>query len=540
MKGVVHGILRRQLADSDVSVPVRESGSRITRSRVGVCAERLEGLEGRALLSGVWSFASAPNLHPMDPTVLSLQPTANLNPIFVAPYDQSSDPNLLVGQTGPLIMDSAGNPIWFHPLSNHNKYQAIDFQAQTWNGKPVLTWWQGTISGIEPSNLPAGSPLPGGHFVIYNQNYHEIRSIQAPPGFSMDEHEFLITPQGDAYYIATRVMKANLTAYGGPKDGAFEDPAIQEVNLRTGRVIYSWNVAAHVPLSDSLVPAPTTPGHPWDAYHLNSIEVSPDGSQILLSARNTWGIYDISRGSGQVLWQVGGKENQFVMPSSLVTGPYGSAFQYQHDARFVPGGISLFDDAGLGGPPYGGPFGPARGMILNLNFQDQTASLASPADYHNPALHANSQGNFQNLGNGDALVGWGSETQAGGVLSSYYTEFSRSGAVLADYELAGQDVSYRAYSIPWVGVPTRNPAAAVGEANGHAIVYASWNGSTETVAWELLAGPTKGSLTPVSTTPRTGFETAISTTNAGPFYKVVAVGAGNTVLQSSYVIRNHG
>ncbi len=129
-------------------------------------------------------------------------------------------------------------------------------------------------------------------------------------------------------------------------------------------------------------------------------------------------------------------------------------------ARFVPGGISLFDDGGLGAPPDGGPYGPGRGLILNLDLQDHTASLASPPLYHDPALYPNSQGDLQVLGNGDVLVGWGSDTQAGGELSSYYTEYSSSGSVLADYVLAGQDVSYRAYSLPWVGLPLKKPAAA--------------------------------------------------------------------------------
>ncbi len=80
---------------------------------------RLEALEGRDLPSGAsgdWDFVSAPELHPMKVNVLSLQPGASLNPIFVAPYDQSTDPRELVGDTGPLIMDGSGNPIWFDPL----------------------------------------------------------------------------------------------------------------------------------------------------------------------------------------------------------------------------------------------------------------------------------------------------------------------------------------------------------------------------------------------------------------------------------------
>ena len=51
-------------------------------------------------------------------------------------------------------------------------------------------------------------------------------------------------------------------------------------------MIFTWSMAEHVPLSDSLVPAPTTPGLEWDLYHLNSIDVSPDGSQLLISAQH--------------------------------------------------------------------------------------------------------------------------------------------------------------------------------------------------------------------------------------------------------------
>lgn len=501
----------------------------------------LEALESRNLLanpSGVWSFVSAPALHPMKVNVLNLQPGASRNPILIAPYDESTNPSELVGETGPMIVDSSGNLIWFRPLSADNAKQAIDFQTQTLFGKPVLTWWQGTISGIAPSKLPPGFSLPGGHFVIYNDHYREIATVQAPAGFSTDEHELSITPQGDAYFIATKVVKANLTPYGGPRDGSFEDPYVMEENIRTGKLIFSWNMAAHVPIVDSMVAAPTTSATTWDAYHANSMEISSNGSQLLISARNTWGIYDVSRKTGQILWQIGGKQNQFSLPSSLITGPYGSAFQYQHDARFTPGGISLFDDSGIGSPPDAGPYGPGRGLIMNLNLQSHTASLADPPYYHDPALYPANQGDLQILANGDVLIGWGGEAQSNGQLISYYTEYSPSGTVLADYSLAGQDITYRAVSMPWVGLPLTNPAAAAIDTNGQTTVYASWNGSTQTVAWQLLAGPSRKSLSSVSVTARTGFETAIPA-STGLFYEVRAVDASGKVLSSSAIFRAH-
>ena len=201
----------------------------------------------------------------------------------------------------------------------------------------------------------------------------------------LDLHELLLTPQSDAYFITTKTIKANLTAYGGPAKGQYVDPIIQEENLRTGKVIFSWNMAAHVPLSDSFVPAPTHCGADpgpipcqFDRRERRRL------SSAHLRAEHL-GIYDISHQTGQVLWQLGGKQNQFSLPSALITGPDNSAFQYQHDARFVPGGISLFDDAGIGALPTAGPTAP-RGLIVNLDLQNHTASLADPAFYHDPAL----------------------------------------------------------------------------------------------------------------------------------------------------------
>src|SRR5581483_953773 len=42
---------------------------------------------------------------------------------------------------GPLIVDPRGRVVWFHQLPPG--VTATDFRAQTYRGKPVLTWWQG-------------------------------------------------------------------------------------------------------------------------------------------------------------------------------------------------------------------------------------------------------------------------------------------------------------------------------------------------------------------------------------------------------------
>ncbi len=498
----------------------------------------------------VWNFVTAPDLHPMKVSVQLQDPGTAPGLVFVGPYALSSAD--MVGQTGPLIMDQSGNPIWFLPVSSTDKEQVTDFQVQSLFGHPVLTWWQGTIAGTVPSRLPDGMALPGARYVIYNDHYQPIMTIRPRDGFTADIHEFLITPQGDALFIGIKVVHADLTRYGGLRDGSYVDPEVQEIDLRTGRLIFTWNMAQHVPLSDSLVPPPTTAGEVWDAYHMNAVDVMPNGSQLLVSSRSTWTVYDISACTGRILWEIGGKQNQFTFPTaqlqdaSLNTGPSitlpgypaGSFFQYQHDVRYILGpnntviGISLFDDGGEDSGQYSGPYGPARGMFISLDPSSLTASIQSPLYYHSPTLYSESQGDLQTLANGDEFIGWGSE--------SYYSEYAPNGTQLYDVLMPGSDISYRAFSETWVGLPLTRPAAAVRVVDGAPVVYASWNGSTETVAWRLLAGSNPCDLKPVLTTARMGFETALTTTSDGPFYEVQALDAQGHVLQTSSVVRVQG
>ena len=113
--------------------------------------------------SQVWNFVSAPDLHPMKVNINVNKSGTAPGLIFVAPY--TSYESTMIGQTGALILDQAGNPVWFSPLESRY-IQNTDFRVQTYKGRPVLTMWQGTISGTQSANpnLPAGDPEPGAFF----------------------------------------------------------------------------------------------------------------------------------------------------------------------------------------------------------------------------------------------------------------------------------------------------------------------------------------------------------------------------------------
>ncbi|EFL23511.1 conserved hypothetical protein [Streptomyces himastatinicus ATCC 53653] len=107
--------------------------------------------------------------------------------------------------------------------------------------------------------------------------------------------------------------------------------------------------------------------------------------------------------------------------------------------------------------------------------------------------------------------------------------------------MPGSNISYRAFHDTWVGTPYYRPHAAAQRAGPHSVVYASWNGSTRTRAWQVLAGPTPRPLSvAVGHAPRTGFETAVTPPATGPYFQVRALDAAGKVLKTSKVVKLGG
>ncbi|TCC00697.1 hypothetical protein E0H26_02285 [Micromonospora zingiberis] len=448
--------------------------------------------------------------------------------VFVAPYSESA----MVGQTGALILDGGGDPVWFRPLPSPG-LQNADFRVQTWYdpqtgaAQPVLTWWQGPITppaaADRRSPSPVGTTGPGGCYYVFDSSYRLRQTVTARNGFHADRHEFLLTRRGTALFLASRAEPADLRAYGGPADGAILNGEVQEVDLATGDLVFSWNVREHVDPAESRVPAAQawSTGGVWDAYHLNSIDEGPDG-ELLISSRNMSTVYAVGRAGGEIRWRLGGAQSDFSF------GPQAS-FSWQHDARFRVGNrIGLFDN-GCCEQSGGTPGQQSRGLVLQLDLDQRTATVER-AYPHRPPVYASSAGSLQGLPDGNEFVGWGQ--------SQYYSEYAGDGRLLYEARMPGENVSDRVVRGEWVGTPYYPPAAAVRRVGGQSVVHVSWNGSTVTRAWQVLAGPDPESLAVVvEHAMRSGFETAVGTGSPGPYFQVRALDADRAVLSASAVVR---
>jgi len=295
---------------------------------------------------GAYSFVSAPTLHPPILKTDTKPDRRRLAPgdWFLTNEQSSAYNRPMIGEGGPMILDRNLQPVWFSGVGTHQV--AANLKLQTYNGKPALSWWQGVVSrtGITKK----------GTLVVLDQSYRSIAKIVAPSPWVISLHDAVV--QGtDVWVTAYRsVPNQNLKPYGGASKATVYDAAFQKYDLTTGKLVSTWDALTHVPLSSSY--ASVIKNTPWDAYHINSLELV-GSSEMLVSMRNTWAAYLVNLATGNTIWTLGGKHSSFTPKTP---------FRFQHDVELHGSDVvSAFDDncCNQTGPgTFQAPFGPASGV----------------------------------------------------------------------------------------------------------------------------------------------------------------------------------
>jgi hypothetical protein len=401
-----------------------------------------------------------------------------------------------------LIMRESGEPVWIEPT----KKNLTDLKVQTYRGEPVLTYWSGKSTG----GHGAGTGM------ILDATYAPIATVSAGNDLDADLHEFHLTSRDTALLTVYVVAPADLSAIGGPRAGFVYNCHVQEVDVATGDVLLDWSALDHIPISETYLGLKQDAGHDgttsaraFDAYHLNAVE--EDGDGLLVSARHTHTIYSIDRSSGDIRWRFGGKKSDIEVAEDAV-------FAWQHDVRrHDDGTITLFDNH-----LYSGTDGESRGMKFQLNDDETRATLLQAYAYDKHLGTA--MGSVQVLGNGNVLVGWGTDPAV--------TEFTAAGKAVYEATLGG--ISYRSYRHEWTAHPTTVPDIAVRSEGDGMRVYASWNGATQVKTWRFLAS-SSGDPAPVGEVARSGFETSMLVSRSSRF-AVQALDANGEILAASKMI----
>ena len=442
------------------------------------------------------SLVAESGAEPLPVTVVTKRPGTAPGYLFV-------DPQNVVDTApahGPEILDDSGRVVWFRnlpPGADGSPTFAADFRVQTYQGRPVLTWWEGTSDN-------AGRGTGVGY--IADQHYNIIATVKPPQG--LDLHEFRLTPQGTVLALLTpQVETADLRPIGGPADAKVTDNTVAEIDVATGKVLYTWDALQHLSVTETDVP----PGPVMDLFHINAVSLDTDGN-LLVSARSTSTLYKVNRKTGEVIWRLGGRHSDFRLG-------LGARFAFQHDAVSDGAGVyRMFDNEARGGlVGY-----ESRALWLKINPRNHTASFVREQTYPPQLISVESEGSTQSLPNGGTLVGYGARSQV--------TEYDRHGRVVLDMRLPDEDSTYRAYRQQWHGQPSTPPEVTV--SGGTATV--EWNGATDVARWRLLGGATQTTLRPIAETRWDGWRTDMAV-GSPAYVKAEALDAAGRVIGSSLV-----
>ena len=371
-----------------------------------------------------------------------------------------------------LILDNQGEPVYYQKVPE--TYYVTDFKLLP-NGQ--LAYWMANA------------------YHLLDDHYNEVFTVTAKNGFigPIDPHELqLLLPNGNYLYMISfdRIVDMSQIVPGGNPQAIVTGLVIQEQDP-DDNVVFQWNSFDHIPISDT-IQALTMPI--IDYMHGNALELDRDGN-ILLSSRHLNEITKIDHQTGEIIWRLGGKKNEFTISSPFIADdPH---FYLQHDIRrLANGNISLFDNHN-DHPPLN-----SRGAEYYLNESDKIALLVD--QYRNtPDLFTPFAGNYQHLSNGNTAIGWG------GHQGINYTEVQPNGEKAFELALPAGYVTYREFRFPWHGFPTWMPDLVLQPGNDALTLTFSWNGATEISRFAVYGGNSLPPTTLLGEPQKGGFETSL-------------------------------
>jgi hypothetical protein len=377
------------------------------------------------------------------------------------------------GPSALMILENHGEPLYIRTVEGDPFVG--DFKVQSVDGTDYLTFHAGF--------LPGGYTF--GSSYVLDESYELVDSWTIDNG--SDLHDFILLDNGHAIMLAYVLIPYDLSPWGGPVDGILVDVILQEQDADKNAV-FEWVATDYMPIEDTHFNLNTTA--PVDFLHTNAIEVDDDGNW-LLSHRHFSEITKIDRQTGDIIWRMGGASNEFDFPNDI-------GFNLQHDIRRLENGhITIFDNGNFHIPAH------TRAIEYAIDEVAKTATRfwIYPDD---GSEYSAAMGNFQRLPNGNSFIGWGTQPKVSEVLSD--------GTLAFEMELGS--INYRAFRFPWNGTPADPPRGVLQyDADPTAVtIYTSWNGATGITGYDIYAGSSISTMSVVSNSPRTGFETMISVT----------------------------
>jgi hypothetical protein len=318
-----------------------------------------------------------------------------------------------------VIMDNAGKPVSFKKVAPNPATFAYNFTMQP----------NGQVSYVERT-------LTSSTVMVLDTTMKIVDQFRGGNGYVGDIVDFRILPNGHAMIMIYdwQIMDASQMVRGAHPAANVCQTIIQELDLAKN-VVFQWRSIDYIPITDGYVDSLAAS---IDYMHSNSFDFDKDGG-ILISSRHLSEVTKIDSRTGEIMWRLGGKRNQFIFVGELDANKP-TYFSYQHDVSLLSNGnILMFDNGNQHTPQY------SRIVEYRLDEANKIATLIW--EYrHSPDIFSSANGSAQRLPNGNTFIGWGNAGLNG---LTAVTEVHPDKSLAFEFTLARGQRSWRAYRLPW-------------------------------------------------------------------------------------------
>ncbi len=269
-------------------------------------------------------------------------------------------------------------------------------------------------------------------WIILNENMIEVDTLACVNGYHADFHDFQLLINGGYLLQAYDSISVDLSNIdpSGNTDATVVTLIIQEFDSDKN-LVFEWNAWDHLNIANYNYLNLSANFINW--MHGNSMHVDAD-SNIIISNRRSSEIIKIDRENGQIIWILGGPNNQFTIMNDAYNG-----FNRQHDARRLENGnLLLFDNGNDHDPPL------SRAVEYELNETEMTANMVW--DFSHPEGYVGlAMGSVQRLPNNNTLINWGRLVEEIGVI----TEVDPNNNIVLDLKYTDPVYFYRVTKQEW-------------------------------------------------------------------------------------------
>lgn len=297
-----------------------------------------------------------------------------------------------------LLLNNDGTPVWYKQLESPE--EGFDFRLLA-NG--YLSYGHGYVD----SEFTVGTFIKA---KILDLNYNEVDTFDMVNGYKAEGHGSQYLPNGHMLMFAYSLESFDLTEYEGYPYAQLAGTTIQELDAEK-KLVNQWRFWDEYDLS--IFEEKNLAREILDAVHTNSVELDHDGN-LLMSSRAISTVAKINRQTGEVMWNLGGKFNDFSfigVDSSIVVNWFNG-----HDLRRLDNGhISFFINNLTGSDPKTSKV--AEFILDEENLTCELAWLYEPET----ATNSNAMGSAQKLPNDNYFIGWGTAPRTSGAICSEVT-----------------------------------------------------------------------------------------------------------------------